>query len=456
METHTPPLRSRSQKLGIGGLALLACIAVALIGLVCSPRAAHAAVGDYGTLEDGTYVISSYSASTQGYSRLWDVYNAGKSDGTKVVSYHSDGTGAQRWRITTDSDGYSTIVNAQSGKALDVPGGTVANGKQLQIYTSNGSKAQKWKIIERSSAYKIVSAVDESYVIDLNSASTDDFTAIQLYQDNSTSAQRWTFEKVAEDALNISSEQTEMFDTSVYITDAQGGSFVVEDLPDGWIGPKTSGKDLVCYYAAGLYTGGSDTIKVRYDKIGKVNGQWVSVRLTFSNLKATKISPTIGALANNSTGIVFYANDGFWNGLEFISLDQADVTFELLDYSTGSPISLKGSFIGFGSLNYGSSWGTEGVGYRTSNDYNAYLLENHNLRRESSGIWNAVSTDGWKDKLGSDNYNLNSVSFGIVDDAPRFRFVFPNNDEAMFWTPSFSPLTAAIPPSPTKSVEITE
>ena len=118
------------------------------------------------------------------------------SNNAKIQNYQHNGTDAQFWKITTDSDGYSTIINVKSGKALDVPGGTVANGKQLEQYTPNGSKAQKWKIIERSNAYKIVSAVDESYCIDLANGSTDNGAAIQLYQDNSTSAQRWTFTNI--------------------------------------------------------------------------------------------------------------------------------------------------------------------------------------------------------------------------------------------------------------------
>ena len=198
MDTHTPP-RNRSQKLGIGGLALLACIAVALCGLIGSPRAAHAAVGDYGTLEDGTYIISSYSASTQGYSKSWDIADASKDNGALVQSYTTHKGSNQRWRITTDSNGYSTIVNEPSGKALDVPWATAANGKQLQIYDNHGGIGQKWKIIECSDGYfKIVSAVDESYVIDLANSSTANGAAIQLYQDHGGYGQRWTFEKTAD------------------------------------------------------------------------------------------------------------------------------------------------------------------------------------------------------------------------------------------------------------------
>ena len=193
MNAYTPP-RNKDQKLGIGGLALLACLAIALCGLISSPRTAHAAVGDYGTLEDGTYTISSKVSSWM----CVEVAGGSTSNTAKVQSYKSNGTAAQVWKITTDSDGYSTIINVKSGKALDVPDGTAANGKQLQQYTPNGTEAQKWKIIENSDGYfKIVSALDESLAIDLAYASTANGTAVWLSNYPAMNAQSWAFTNIS-------------------------------------------------------------------------------------------------------------------------------------------------------------------------------------------------------------------------------------------------------------------
>ena len=288
MDTHTPP-RNRSQKLGIGGLALLACIAVVLCGLVCSPRAAHAAVGDYGTLEDGTYTVT----STLNAWMNWDVAYGSTSNEAKVQSFHHNGNANQVWKITTDSDGYSTIINVNSGKALDVPDGTAANGKQLQQYTPNGTDSQKWKIIERSTGYKIVSALDESYCIDLadgSYSSRDDRTAIQLFQDNSTKAQRWNIDKVADQTTTVLPDQTKLFDSSVYITDAQAGTYTWEKVPDGWEVKTVDDWEEQNVKIQGLkWTGDSfpferDEAVLRIDRCGKVDGRWITMRLTFSDI----------------------------------------------------------------------------------------------------------------------------------------------------------------------------
>ncbi len=261
--------------------------------------------------------------------------------------------------------------------------------------------------------------------------------------------------------MTVSDTQTEMFSTSVYVTDKQRGTFnfVVESIPGGWeSGTTGSGvnKQSYIYYTSGVYKSGSATIKVRYDKIGKVDGKWVSARLTFSNLKGSNASPDgyIPSQAGKSSCIKFYSGLGFWDGLLLGGLDQADVQIQFLDYDTKSQISLKGSFVGFDSLNYDSSWGSEGVGYITSGSSKAYVLKSTNLTRNSSGIWMATSKTGWEDDHASKNYNRNSVSFGIVDAAPKFRLVFPNNSEAFYFSWSFTPLTAATPPSPTKSATI--
>ena len=461
MDTHTPP-RNRSQKLGIGGLALLACIAVALCGLAFSPRAAHAAVGDYGTLEDGTYVISSYYASTQGYSKSWGIANGSKDNGALVQSFSTHSGGNQRWRITTDSDGYSTIVNAVSGKALALPGGKITDLEQVCIWESNGSKAQKWKITEEEHGYKIASALDEGAVIDLGYFSTDDGAKLIIVGGDGLGAnQQWTFERCTEDALNVSDEQTELFDTSVYLTDKQKSTPVVESVTDGWSVGTLRGDNntLGVYYSDGEYWNSyGAVIKVRYDKIAKVNGEWVSCRLTFGSLRGNGITAMTGhwLLPNGKEGSGFRLNNNFWDGILYFGLYQVNCTMEMFNTETGEQVDLTGSYVCFGSLN-GATGDWEGVRYVSDADYCTYVLETNNMKHEGDGTWRGESQDGWTDgTMGDPTYNKNSVSFRIADAAPKFQFSVNGGMNASWLTFNLSPMTAAIPPSPTKSVEITE
>ncbi|MBR3386022.1 RICIN domain-containing protein [Candidatus Saccharibacteria bacterium] len=67
-------------------------------------------------------------------------------DGTNIQIYESNGTDAQRWYISKNSDDTYNIVNLKTGKSLDVAGGLVKSGTNVHLYTTNGTCAQRWKI----------------------------------------------------------------------------------------------------------------------------------------------------------------------------------------------------------------------------------------------------------------------------------------------------------------------
>ena len=469
MDTHTPP-RNRSQKLGIGGLALLACIAVALCGLTFSPTAAHAAVGDYGTLEDGTYTVSPILSS----SMYWDVVDGSTDARAKIQSYHHNGTVAQVWKITTDSDGYSTIVSVKSGLALDITGGTMVNGNQLQQYTPNGTEAQKWKIIECSNGYKIVSAKDESFVIDLCGASTADRTAIQIWSDASVPAQRWAFTKVADEKTTVVSDKGKLFDTSAHITDAQPGTITWETVPSGWeAATVTYGNRYITYSTEGVvytggkyYSGGDATPVARIDKCCKVNGKWASVRLTFSNISSTGIaydSDNGGDFGAMETSISFH-EDNIWSGIWAFSINTLDMNVELFYTDTGETISLEGSWFTGASLNarayYDSSTALgESCKYLTDKDIESYTIEGTGLVQLSDGTWmggeDLYEKYDW-DTIGNEDFLIGSVAFALKDEKPTFRLGYGDGTHRGRAVFNLSPLTIATPEGPTKSVEITE
>ena len=140
----------------------------------------------------GTYYIRSAMSS----SKVVDVKSGSSSNGANVQLYSKNNTGAQKWKVSKNSDGTYTFANAASGKALDVKSGKAVSGANVQIYTKNSSKAQKWKIQYASDGtFKIVSALDSGLVLDVSGASTKNGANIQIYQSNNSKTQRFTFEK---------------------------------------------------------------------------------------------------------------------------------------------------------------------------------------------------------------------------------------------------------------------
>lgn len=71
----------------------------------------------------GTYVIKNRG-------KALDVYGGSTNNGANVQLWDDNQSGAQKWNVTVDSDGYITLVNLESGKALDVSSGSKDAGRQ--------------------------------------------------------------------------------------------------------------------------------------------------------------------------------------------------------------------------------------------------------------------------------------------------------------------------------------
>ena len=139
-------------------------------------------------LPDGTYTFGSKLNT----SMKMDVSGASRSNYGNVQIWAGNGTNAQKWKATHDSNGYVTLTSVNSGKVLDVNGGVSANGTNVQQYDSNGTYAQKWIAVKNSDgSYTFQSALAENAVLDVNGGSSANGTNVQLYTSNGTKAQKW-------------------------------------------------------------------------------------------------------------------------------------------------------------------------------------------------------------------------------------------------------------------------
>lgn len=139
-------------------------------------------------LPDGTYTFGSKLNT----SMKMDVSGASRSNYGNVQIWAGNGTNAQKWKVTHDSNGYVTLASVNSGKVLDVNGGVSANGTNVQQYDSNGTYAQKWIAVKNSDgSYTLQSALAENAVLDVNCGSRANGTNVQLYTSNGTKAQKW-------------------------------------------------------------------------------------------------------------------------------------------------------------------------------------------------------------------------------------------------------------------------
>lgn len=142
-------------------------------------------------LADGTYVISTALSSNY----VLDVYGGYTWNKANVQLFAKNGTDAQAFKVTHDSQGYVTFTNVNSGKVLEVAGSRARNNANVQQYSLDGSRAQKWVVQKNGSGYTIISALDPNFVLDLSGALVMNGRNIGLYQNNGSKAQQWNFSK---------------------------------------------------------------------------------------------------------------------------------------------------------------------------------------------------------------------------------------------------------------------
>lgn len=142
-------------------------------------------------LADGTYVISTALSSNY----VLDVYGGYTWNKANVQLFAKNGTDAQAFKVTHDSQGYVTFTNVNSGKVLEVAGSRAGNNANVQQYSLDGSRAQKWVVQKNGSSYTIISALDPNFVLDLSGALVMNGRNIGLYQSNGSKAQQWNFSK---------------------------------------------------------------------------------------------------------------------------------------------------------------------------------------------------------------------------------------------------------------------
>lgn len=94
-----------------------------------------------------------------------DVLYGSHSNGANVQYWENNGSGAQKWCFSCNSDGTYTVVNAMTGKALDVKNAVAADGANVQQWEANWSLAQKWYISYRPGGFRLASALDPSLVL---------------------------------------------------------------------------------------------------------------------------------------------------------------------------------------------------------------------------------------------------------------------------------------------------
>lgn len=140
-------------------------------------------------LNNGTYFVQSAGNGSQ----VLDVKWGSKDNNANIQTHKNNNSGAQKWKISQNSDGTYKIVNAQSNKALDIASGKAVDGANVQQTTSNSNVTQKWHLINNNDGtFKFASAANKSLVLSVNGNLLSDAN-VCVQNDRNAINQRFTF-----------------------------------------------------------------------------------------------------------------------------------------------------------------------------------------------------------------------------------------------------------------------
>lgn len=212
-----------------------------------------------------------------------DIPGASGTDSTAIQLYSGNGSKAQQFTFTKQSDGSYVIINVNSGKALDVRNGAAGNNAVVQQYSANGTNAQRWFIRDSGAGYYLQSALG-NWVLDLSGGNTANGAAIRLYTPNGTASQLFVVS---------CSGVTVPVDTAVIIKSA-GNANLVFDVPSASMANGTR----IQLYAAN----GTNAQRFRFRKIG--NGTY-----GIANVNSGKVLDVYGGSTSNDAVLQQYGSN---------------------------------------------------------------------------------------------------------------------------------------------------
>ncbi len=140
---------------------------------------------NYSNVANGTYVL--YSAV--GSNRVLDVSGGSSAEGTNIQIWESNGTDAQKYNISKQSNGWYRIANV-NGRALDVDKAERRNGANVIQWGWSGAENQQWKFVYAGGGYYYIQS-RLGYYLDVSGAGTANGTNVQIWEKNNTNAQKW-------------------------------------------------------------------------------------------------------------------------------------------------------------------------------------------------------------------------------------------------------------------------
>ncbi len=136
-----------------------------------------------------------YTLVNRNSGKAIDVYNYATNDGARITQWSRHGGTNQQWQFVSSGNGYYRLKSRLSGKVLDVSGNSTADGAAIQQYGDHGGANQQFSIQTIDSYIQLI-ARHSGKAVEVQGASTADGGNVVQYADWNGTNQQWQLVEV--------------------------------------------------------------------------------------------------------------------------------------------------------------------------------------------------------------------------------------------------------------------
>ncbi|MEO7718885.1 MAG: RICIN domain-containing protein [Capsulimonas sp.] len=145
--------------------------------------------GSSNLIANGTYTIVNKNSGM-----ALDDPGGSTADSTAINQWSVNGGSNQRWQLTNLGGNVVELINVASGKALDVTGASTTAGALIDQYTWGNNAWQKWNIVSMGSGYYKITSNYSGLALDVASASTTAGASVDQWTWSGNANQLWKFQ----------------------------------------------------------------------------------------------------------------------------------------------------------------------------------------------------------------------------------------------------------------------
>nr|WP_255643565.1 RICIN domain-containing protein [Actinoplanes polyasparticus] len=132
-----------------------------------------------------------YTLVNRNSGKALDLSGSATTDGARITQWTRTGAANQQWQFVDSGGGYYRIKSRSSGKVLDVANRSTADGGAVVQWSDNNGTNQQFRLADSDGGHVRLLAQHSGKAVEVQGASTADNAAIVQYADWSGANQQW-------------------------------------------------------------------------------------------------------------------------------------------------------------------------------------------------------------------------------------------------------------------------